>query len=154
MSVVDGIQHRKGSVELFGYDFMIGEATQGQAPDVWLIEVNSSPACDYSTPVTCPLVKQMMEDTVKVMVDLKQTPGAPTGEWQLMQHAFSKQVPQRMGFACNSQLEVLGKKMKMPKAKKKKKRKASKKSSEGTTAGEGDGEEADGEDGDGDDGCD
>ncbi|OLQ09821.1 Tubulin glycylase 3D [Symbiodinium microadriaticum] len=138
MSVVDGIQHRKGSVELFGYDFM----------------VNSSPACDYSTPVTCPLVKQMMEDTVKVMVDLKQTPGAPTGEWQLMQHAFSKQVPQRMGFACNSQLEVLGKKMKMPKAKKKKKRKASKKSSEGTTAGEGDGEEADGEDGDGDDGCD
>jgi len=154
MSVVDGIQHRKGSVELFGYDFMIGEAAQGQAPDVWLIEVNSSPACDYSTPVTCPLVKQMMEDTVKIMVDLKQTPGAPTGEWQLMQHAFSKQVPQRMGFACNSQLEVLGKKMKMPKAKKKKKRKASKKSAEGTTAGEGDGDEADGEDGDGDDGCD
>ncbi|CAE7470319.1 TTLL3D [Symbiodinium sp. CCMP2592] len=154
MSVVDGIQHRKGSVELFGYDFMIGEAAQGQAPDVWLIEVNSSPACDYSTPVTCPLVKQMMEDTVKIMVDLKQTPGAPTGEWQLMQHAFSKQVPQRMGFACNSQLEVLGKKMKMPKAKKKKKRKASKKSAEGTTAGEGDGDEADGEDGEGDDGCD
>jgi hypothetical protein len=35
----------------------------------WLIEVNSSPAMDYSTPVTKRLVKMVMEDTVKVMVD-------------------------------------------------------------------------------------
>jgi tubulin monoglycylase TTLL3/8 len=35
----------------------------------WLIEVNSSPSMDYSTPVTCRLVKMVLEDTVKVMVD-------------------------------------------------------------------------------------
>ncbi|CAJ1429735.1 unnamed protein product [Effrenium voratum] len=123
MCVVDSVQHRKGSVELFGYDFMIGEGLNDR-PEAWLIEVNSSPACDYSTPVTCPLVKQMMEDTAKVMVDLKQDPSAATGEWQLVQHVFGKPVPGRMGFSCNSQLEVLGKKVKVPK---KKKRKASKK---------------------------
>lgn len=130
MSVVDGVQHRKKSFELFGYDFMIGDGVNDR-PEVWLIEVNSSPACDYSTPVTCPLVKQMMEDLAKVVVDLKEDASAPTGEWQLLQHDYSKPVPGRMGFASNSQLEVLGKKMKVPpKAKKKKKRKSSKKSSE------------------------
>ena len=35
----------------------------------WLIEVNSSPAMDYSTPITRRLVKMVSEDTVKVMVD-------------------------------------------------------------------------------------
>lgn len=129
MCVVDGIQHRKRSFELFGYDFMIGDGVSDR-PEVWLIEVNSSPACDYSTPVTCPLVKQMMEDLAKVVVDFKEDASAPTGEWQLLQHSYSKPVPGRMGFASNSQLEVLGKKMKVPKAVKKKKRKSSKKSTE------------------------
>ena len=35
----------------------------------WLLEVNSSPAMDYSTPVTERLVKMVLEDTVKVVVD-------------------------------------------------------------------------------------
>lgn len=35
----------------------------------WLIEVNSSPAMDYSTPVTERLVKLVLEDTIKVVVD-------------------------------------------------------------------------------------
>ena len=69
MCVVDSVQQRKKSVhlsaeymapgskfELFGYDFTIGDGLDEQ-PEVWLIEVNSSPACDYSTPVTCPLVR-------------------------------------------------------------------------------------------------
>merc|ERR1711975_84032 len=82
--VSDSVQHRKNSYELFGYDFMLSDGDG--TPKVWLIEVNSSPACDYSTPVTCPLVKQMMEDTAKVMVDLPQdtTGTASTGEWELM----------------------------------------------------------------------
>jgi tubulin monoglycylase TTLL3/8 len=37
----------------------------------WLIEVNSSPAMDYSTPVTEKLVKMVMEDIVKIVVDLR-----------------------------------------------------------------------------------
>lgn len=35
----------------------------------WLIEVNSSPAMDYSTHVTERLVKMVLEDTIKVVVD-------------------------------------------------------------------------------------
>jgi len=123
-SVVDGIQHRKGSVELYGYDFMVGEGASGR-PEAWLIEVNSSPACDYSTPVTTPLVKQVMEDIAKVMVDLKEDPNASTGEWELIKHDF-KPVPQRTGFAQGSQLEVLGKSMKLPKGAKQKKQKKKK----------------------------
>eukprot|EP00931_Biecheleriopsis_adriatica_P007525 TRINITY_DN1087_c0_g1_i2.p1 TRINITY_DN1087_c0_g1~~TRINITY_DN1087_c0_g1_i2.p1 ORF type:complete len:1012 (+),score=319.28 TRINITY_DN1087_c0_g1_i2:279-3314(+) len=128
MSVVEGINQRKGTVELFGYDFMIADGTDGK-PEVWLIEVNSSPACDYSTPVTCPLVKKVMEDTAKVMVDLKEDPAADTGEWSLIQHEFTKPVPQRKGFSCNAQLEVHGQKVKFSKGSKKTKKKGSKTSS-------------------------
>ena len=36
----------------------------------WLIEINSSPAMDYSTHVTEQLVKEVLEDVIKVTVDL------------------------------------------------------------------------------------
>jgi tubulin monoglycylase TTLL3/8 len=35
----------------------------------WLIEVNSSPSLGYSTKLTERLVRTMLEDTVKVVVD-------------------------------------------------------------------------------------
>lgn len=37
--------------------------------NMWLIEVNSSPAMDYSTDVTTRLVKMVLEDCIKVVVD-------------------------------------------------------------------------------------
>ena len=40
----------------------------------WLIEVNSSPAMDYSTPVTERLVKMVLEDSIKVVVDYNSAP--------------------------------------------------------------------------------
>lgn len=43
-SVQNTITARKNSVELFGFDFMVDDQL-----NVWLIEINSSPAVDYST---------------------------------------------------------------------------------------------------------
>eukprot|EP01016_Furgasonia_blochmanni_P013144 TRINITY_DN16657_c0_g1_i1.p1 TRINITY_DN16657_c0_g1~~TRINITY_DN16657_c0_g1_i1.p1 ORF type:complete len:272 (+),score=56.10 TRINITY_DN16657_c0_g1_i1:63-878(+) len=63
-SVQDMLDNRKNCVELYGYDFMIDDQY-----NPWLIEINSSPAMDYSTAVTERLVKLVMEDTVKVIVD-------------------------------------------------------------------------------------
>lgn len=43
-SVEDMITYRKKSVELYGFDFMIDDNLKP-----WIIEINSSPAMDYST---------------------------------------------------------------------------------------------------------
>jgi len=42
--------------------------------NTWLIEVNSSPAMDYSTKVTTRLVKMVLKDTAKVIVDWREAP--------------------------------------------------------------------------------
>jgi tubulin monoglycylase TTLL3/8 len=57
---------KKGCFELFGFDLMIDDDF-----NMWLIEVNSSPAMDYSTSVTERLVKLVLEDTIKVVVDFE-----------------------------------------------------------------------------------
>lgn len=66
VSTQDQVYGRRNSFELIGYDFMIDDALRP-----WLIEINSSPSMDYSTPVTRRLVKMVLEDTVKVVVDLR-----------------------------------------------------------------------------------
>lgn len=50
----------------------------------WLIEVNSSPSMDYSTPVTRRLVKMVLEDTVKVMVDERKKKTKKRGLFKLI----------------------------------------------------------------------
>lgn len=144
MCVVDEIKHRKNSFELYGYDFMVS-TTPDDKLKAWLIEVNSSPACDYSTPVTCPLVKKMMEDTAKVMLDLKENPEASTGEWEPLKHNFAKVVSQR---ARNVQeLVITGKEVLPPKGflqkpKKKKKKKKAKATETAARASDAEPEEA------------
>ena len=60
------MKQRQNSCELFGYDVMIDENL-----NVYLIEVNSSPALDYSTKITEKLVKLMLEDLIQVVIDNK-----------------------------------------------------------------------------------
>lgn len=71
---------RKNSFEVFGYDFMVDSQFK-----VWLIEVNSSPAMDYSTviyiqPITTQLVQQVLRDTMKVVLG----PEPDTGDFTLI----------------------------------------------------------------------
>lgn len=46
MCASEMIEHRKNSWELYGFDYMVDSSY-----NAWLIEINSSPACDYSTKV-------------------------------------------------------------------------------------------------------
>lgn len=55
LSTQDQVYGRRNSFELIGYDFMIDDAL-----NPWLIEINSSPSMDYSTPVTRRLVKMVL----------------------------------------------------------------------------------------------
>ena len=67
MSAQGAVEHRKNSWELYGYDYMFDDDF---VP--WLIEINSSPACDYSTGVTEAFVPRALEDVIKVVVDLRE----------------------------------------------------------------------------------
>ena len=51
-SVQDSFEYKRGCFELYGFDIMVDEDF-----NCWLIEVNSSPAMDYSTHITEKLVK-------------------------------------------------------------------------------------------------
>jgi tubulin monoglycylase TTLL3/8 len=81
LGTVDQVSARKGSFEQLGYDMMIDENL-----NPWLIEVNSSPAMDYSTPITRKLVKMVMEDIVKVVVDFhrKKNKSKNVGQFKLI----------------------------------------------------------------------
>ena len=58
------IKQRENTHELYGYDFMIDEDF-----NVYLIEVNASPALDYSTKITENAVKTMVKDLIEIVID-------------------------------------------------------------------------------------
>ena len=64
MCAQDMVEHRKNSWELYGIDYMFD-----QNYEPWLIEINSSPACDYSTKVTENYVQSALPDILKVTLD-------------------------------------------------------------------------------------
>eukprot|EP00042_Codosiga_hollandica_P047472 m.515186 g.515186 ORF g.515186 m.515186 type:complete len:155 (+) comp57461_c0_seq2:2450-2914(+) len=73
-SVQDIVTNRKNSFELYGIDFMLDEDYH-----VWLIEVNSSPCLEHSTAVTARMCPEVIEDTIKVVVDRKKNKKADIG---------------------------------------------------------------------------
>ena len=97
---------------MFGYDIMIDDDF-----NCWLIEVNSSPAMDYSTAVTERLVKMVLEDTIKVVVDYgmasaKRQKKVDTGGFELVYK--SKRVVDKPMNSFGLNMEIHGKKI--PKA--------------------------------------
>ncbi len=64
--VSDKVEGRNMSFEFYGFDFMVDEKQK-----VWLLEVNSSPDLSYSTSTTKELVKEVLTDLVKVVVDVE-----------------------------------------------------------------------------------
>ncbi|XP_012215049.2 tubulin glycylase 3A-like [Linepithema humile] len=81
----EAMDRRKNSFELYGADFMVMEDLS-----VWLIEINSHPDMSYSTSVTTRLCRQVMEDTIKVVVDFREDKNADTGDFEL---AYKQRMP-------------------------------------------------------------
>ena len=81
MSCQEHVENRKNASEIYGYDFCIDSNW-----NVWLIEINSSPAFDFSSDVTERLVKMASEDLVKTVIDYQMTSKkkqnkVSTGQW-------------------------------------------------------------------------
>jgi tubulin monoglycylase TTLL3/8 len=110
-SVQDTFDYKKGCFELFGFDIMIDDEF-----NAWLIEVNSSPAMDYSTYVTEKLVKSCLDDCCKVILDYpkcttaKQKRKCETGEFELIFKADQLVEKPLSSFGLN--MEINGKKIK------------------------------------------
>lgn len=81
------IEHRKNSWELYGFDFMIDD---NFSP--WLIEINSSPACDYSTKVTERYVQKALVELLAVILDLR--------KWEVSNKAERGERPNLGGWEC------------------------------------------------------
>jgi hypothetical protein len=57
-------ENRKGSYELFGFDFLIDEDMR-----VWLIEVNTNPYLGMANKYMTELMPKMLDDMAKLVVD-------------------------------------------------------------------------------------
>ena len=67
MCASEMVEHRKNSWELYGFDFMIDSDF-----NAWLIEINSSPACDYSTKTTETYVQAALVELLSVVLDTRE----------------------------------------------------------------------------------
>ena len=79
--------------------------------DPWLIEINSSPALGASTPVTEKLCRNVIEDTLKVVLDRRENKQADVGRFELAFRQPYIAPPSYMG--CNVFVE--GKQIAKPK---------------------------------------
>lgn len=58
------VNRRQCSFEIFGYDFMIDEDLKP-----WLIEVNTNPCLELSSPYIARIIPAMIENAIKIAVD-------------------------------------------------------------------------------------
>ncbi|CAG9313595.1 TTLL8_1 [Blepharisma stoltei] len=82
-SAKEKISAKRNTFELLGFDFMIDSDFKP-----WLIEVNTSPAMDYSTNITKELVQQVLPDTLKVILDYSSDPTASIGGFEKLSQSL------------------------------------------------------------------
>lgn len=85
----DNIDTRRNSFELYGADFMLTEDFQP-----WLIEINAKPALYASTPVTARMCPQVLDDLIKVIIDLPHNAKTKTGNFELLYKQNIPKMPQ------------------------------------------------------------
>ena len=101
LSCQDSLEFRKNSFELYGADFMLSEDLKP-----WLIEINSSPALGASTEVTEVLCNNVIEDTLKIILDRREDKNADIGRFELAFKQPFIPVPNYMG--CTLTVEGTG----------------------------------------------
>ena len=120
MCASEAIEHRNNSWELYGFDYMIDDDY-----NAWLIEINSSPACDYSTATTSKYVQKALVELLSVVLDVRQYENnlksnpkqckdkyPDTGGWENIFKGVTMDMPVA---AFGTDMTLKGEAMKLPK---------------------------------------
>ncbi|XP_032510699.2 tubulin glycylase 3A-like [Danaus plexippus] len=73
----DTLSVSKNRFELYGCDFLLDKEYRP-----WLIEINSCPDLNHTTPVTAKICPAVISDIIKVVIDFAKNPKAATGKFE------------------------------------------------------------------------